>query len=85
MKNLSIYFGIILSLSLAVFFVACSKDEENNKYNCECMVTYRGQTLTVSMGQGDKPCKSLGFKDIVSHVGGDETDSSGYNWMCYDK
>ena len=49
------------------------------------MVTYRGQTLTVSMGQGDKPCKSLGFKDIVSHVGGDETDSSGYNWMCYDK
>ncbi len=85
MKSPIIYLGIILGFALAVFFVACSNDEEDKTYSCECLVTYQRQTLTVSMGQGHKECKSLSFKDIVSHVGGDATDSSEYSWMCYDK
>lgn len=87
MKNPFIYLGIILSLSLAVIFVSCSKEEDNKKYSCECLVSwdYTGESHTISMGTGSKPCKSLSFSDIVNHVGGDETDSSEYSWTCYDK
>ena len=83
MKKTSIILGTILGLSLAVFFVACSK----KTYSCECLITWHvtGETHTISMGTGEKECKSLGFSDIISHVGGDATNSSEYSWTCYDK
>lgn len=87
MKKTSIILGTILGLSLAVFFVACSKEEEKKTYSCECLITWHvtGETHTISMGTGEKECKSLGFSDIISHVGGDATNSSEYSWTCYDK
>lgn len=84
MKKSSVYLGIILGLALVSVFVACSKDDDD-KHNCECLVSHYGQTLTVSMGHGNKECQNLTFRDIVNHVGGDATDSSSYDWMCYDK
>lgn len=87
MKNLSVYLGILLGITIVSVFAACSKDDDEKKYSCECLVTWdvTGETLTVSMGQGSKECRSLSFRDIVSHVGGDETDSSKYHWTCYEK
>lgn len=82
MKKTSIILGTVLALSMAVFFVACSKE-----YSCECLVTWyeTGETHTISMGTGSKECKSLSFSDIISHVGGDATNASEYNWSCYEK
>lgn len=86
MKKTSIILGTVLALSMAVFFVACSK-EEDKTYSCECFVTWyeTGESHTISMGTGSKECKSLSFSDIVSHVGGDATNASEYNWYCYEK
>lgn len=82
MKKISISLGVILGFSLAVFFVACSKE-----YNCECLVNWHvtGETHTISMGTGEKECRSLGFSDVVSHVGGTATDASEYSVSCYEK
>lgn len=87
MKNSSIYLGIILGLTIISVFAACSKDDDEKQYSCECLIYWdvTGETHTISMGTGTKECKSLSFKDIVSHVGGDATDSSEYEWKCYDK
>lgn len=84
MKKTSIILGTVLALSMAVFFVACSKEKT---YSCECFVTlnYTGESHTISMGTGSKECKSLGFNDIISHVGGDATNASEYSWSCYEK
>lgn len=80
MKKKSMILGAIFCVTLTIAFVACSKS-----HNCECMVSYRGQTMTISMGEQDKECSSITFRDIVSHVGGDATDPTGYSWNCYEK
>ncbi|MBP5541369.1 MAG: hypothetical protein J6X88_06930 [Bacteroidales bacterium] len=82
MKKKSMILGVILCVSLTIVLAACSKE-----YSCECLVTWHvtGETQTISMGTGEKECSSLGFSDIVSHVGGNATDAYNYTWSCYEK
>lgn len=72
--------GAILSVSLTVLLIACSK-----KKDCECQIEYMGQSTSVSFSDYDGECSSISFSEIVNHVGGDATSSAGYHWHCYER
>ncbi len=67
-------------MTLTIAFAACSKT-----HNCECLVSYYGETQTISMGEYDGECSSISIYEIASHVGGNVNDPQNYRWSCYEK
>lgn len=85
MKKKSMLLGAILCVAITILLSACSKGK-----NCDCTVSYYDddyytQNTTVSFSDYDGDCRSITFREIVDHVGGDATNSSDYDWLCYER